>query len=84
MAVRRQIVRTFKKHQLTLQLDATEYLEETLEAQDIPAEDLNDTLENIAAGYVAREGTRRLCWSKNPDSGQGHRIANTIPFVHLP
>ncbi|KAK3829292.1 MAG: DNA polymerase alpha/epsilon subunit B-domain-containing protein [Benniella sp.] len=56
MAVRRQIVRTFKKHQLTLQIDATEYLEETLEAQDVPAEDLNDTLENIATGYVAREG----------------------------
>ncbi|KAF9896757.1 DNA-directed DNA polymerase epsilon, subunit B, partial [Lobosporangium transversale] len=56
MAVRRQIVRTFKKHQLTLQLDATEFLEQTLEAQDIPPEDLNDTLENIAVGYVAREG----------------------------
>lgn len=57
MAVRRQIVRTFKKHQLTLQLDATEYLEETLEVQNVPSEDLNDTLENIAAGYVAREGS---------------------------
>ncbi|KAI7830646.1 DNA polymerase alpha/epsilon subunit B-domain-containing protein [Gamsiella multidivaricata] len=56
MAARRQIVRTFKKHQLTLQLDATEYLEETLESQNVPPEDLNDTLENIAAGYVAREG----------------------------
>ncbi|KAG0003939.1 DNA-directed DNA polymerase epsilon, subunit B [Modicella reniformis] len=56
MAVRRQIVRTFKKHQLTLQLDATEYLEGTLEAQNVPPEDLNDTLENIATGYVAREG----------------------------
>ncbi|KAI1321746.1 DNA-directed DNA polymerase epsilon, subunit B [Mortierella claussenii] len=56
MAVRRQIVRTFKKHQLTLQLDATEFLEETLEAQNVPSEDLNDTLENIAVGYVAREG----------------------------
>ncbi|KAF9192802.1 DNA-directed DNA polymerase epsilon, subunit B [Haplosporangium sp. Z 767] len=56
MAVRRQIVRTFKKHQLTLQLDATEFLEATLEAQNVPPEDLNDTLENIAAGYVAREG----------------------------
>ncbi|KAF9112413.1 DNA-directed DNA polymerase epsilon, subunit B [Mortierella sp. AM989] len=56
MAIRRQIVRTFKKHQLTLQLDATEFLEETLENQNVPPEDLNDTLENIAAGYVAREG----------------------------
>ncbi|KAF8979446.1 DNA-directed DNA polymerase epsilon, subunit B [Entomortierella lignicola] len=56
MAIRRQIVRTFKKHQLTLQLDATEFLEETLEAQNVPPEDLIDTLENIASGYVAREG----------------------------
>jgi len=71
MAVRRQIVRTFKKHQLTLQIDATEYLEETLEAQDVPAEDLNDTLENIAAGYVAREGTGRHFRSKNPNSNRG-------------
>ncbi|KAG0236585.1 DNA-directed DNA polymerase epsilon, subunit B [Actinomortierella wolfii] len=55
-AVRRLIVRTFKKHQLTLQLDATEYLEETLEAQMVPPEDLNDTLENVAVHYVAREG----------------------------
>ncbi|KAF9969124.1 DNA-directed DNA polymerase epsilon, subunit B [Actinomortierella ambigua] len=54
-AVRRLIVRTFKKHQLTLQLDATEYLEETLEAQNVPPEDLNDTLENVAVHYVARE-----------------------------
>lgn len=57
MAVRRQIVRTFKKHQLTLQLDATEFIEDTLEAQNVPPEDLVDTLENIATGYVAREGT---------------------------
>ncbi|GJJ75667.1 DNA polymerase epsilon subunit 2 [Entomortierella parvispora] len=56
MAMRRQMVRTFKKHQLTLQLDATEFLEGTLIAQDVPPEDLNDTLENIAEGYVAREG----------------------------
>ncbi|KAG9322544.1 hypothetical protein KVV02_003056 [Mortierella alpina] len=56
MAVRRQIVRTFKKHQLTLQLDATEFIEDTLEAQNVPPEDLVDTLENIATGYVAREG----------------------------
>ncbi|KAF9433469.1 DNA-directed DNA polymerase epsilon, subunit B [Entomortierella beljakovae] len=56
MAVRRQVVRTFKKHQLTLQVDAIEYLEMILKAQDVPQEDLNDTLENIAAGYVAREG----------------------------
>ncbi|KAG0082944.1 DNA polymerase epsilon subunit 2 [Podila epicladia] len=56
MAVRRQIVRTFKKHQLTLQVDAMEYLEDTLEQQMVPAEDMNDTLENIALGYVAREG----------------------------
>ncbi|KAG0207905.1 DNA polymerase epsilon subunit 2 [Mortierella sp. GBA30] len=56
LAVRRQIVRTFKKHQLTLQVDATEFLEETLEAQNVPPEDLLDTLENIATGYVAREG----------------------------
>ncbi|KAG0263305.1 DNA polymerase epsilon subunit 2 [Actinomortierella ambigua] len=55
-AVRRLIVRTFKKHQLTLQLDATEYLEDTLEAQAVPSEDLNDTLENVAVHYVAREG----------------------------
>ena len=54
--MRRQMVRTFKKHQLTLQLDATEFLEGTLIAQDVPPEDLNDTLENIAEGYVAREG----------------------------
>ncbi|KAF9585227.1 DNA-directed DNA polymerase epsilon, subunit B [Lunasporangiospora selenospora] len=56
MAVRRQIVRSFKKHQLTLQVDATEYLEATLEAQNVPDEDLGDTLDNIATGYVAREG----------------------------
>ncbi|KAG0027319.1 DNA polymerase epsilon subunit 2 [Podila clonocystis] len=56
MAVRRQIVRTFKKHQLTMQVDAMEYLEDTLEQQMVPAEDMNDTLENIALGYVAREG----------------------------
>ncbi|KAF8928204.1 DNA polymerase alpha/epsilon subunit B-domain-containing protein [Dissophora ornata] len=56
MAVRRRIVRTFRKHQLTVQVDAIEYLEETLEAQDVPPEDLDDTLENIAVGYVAREG----------------------------
>ncbi|KAF9328814.1 DNA-directed DNA polymerase epsilon, subunit B [Podila minutissima] len=56
MAVRRQIVRTFKKHQLTLQVDAMEYLEDTLEQQLVPPEDMNDTLENIALGYVAREG----------------------------
>lgn len=57
MAVRRQIVRTFKKHQLTLQVDAMEYLEDTLEQQMVPPEDMNDTLENIALGYVAREGS---------------------------
>lgn len=56
MAVRRQIVRTFKKHQLTLQVDAMEYLEDTLEQQMVPTEDMSDTLENIALGYVAREG----------------------------
>ncbi|KAG0056597.1 DNA polymerase epsilon subunit 2 [Gryganskiella cystojenkinii] len=56
MAMRRQMFRTFKRHQLTLQLDATEFLEGTLIAQDVPPEDLNDTLENIAEGYVAREG----------------------------
>ncbi|KAF9422305.1 DNA-directed DNA polymerase epsilon, subunit B [Podila epigama] len=56
MSIRRQIVRVFKKHQLTLQLDAMECLEDTLEQQGVPPEDLNDTLENIALGYVAREG----------------------------
>lgn len=57
--MRRQMVRTFKKHQLTLQLDATEFLEGTLIAQEVPPEDLNDTLENIAEGYVAREGKQK-------------------------
>ncbi|KAG0348790.1 DNA polymerase epsilon subunit 2 [Podila humilis] len=56
MAVRRQIVRTFKKHQLTLQVDAMDYLQDTLDQQMVPQEDMNDTLENIALGYVAREG----------------------------
>jgi hypothetical protein len=55
--IRRQIVRSFKKQQLTLQADAMTFLEDTLEAQNVPPEDLNDTLDNIVAGYVAREGT---------------------------
>ncbi|KAG0270747.1 DNA-directed DNA polymerase epsilon, subunit B [Linnemannia exigua] len=54
--IRRQIVRSFKKQQLTLQADAMTFLEDTLEAQNVPPEDLNDTLDNIVAGYVAREG----------------------------
>ncbi|KAG0374933.1 DNA-directed DNA polymerase epsilon, subunit B [Mortierella sp. AD032] len=54
--IRRQIVRSFKKQQLTLQADAMTFLEDTLEAQNVPTEDLNDTLDNIVAGYVAREG----------------------------
>lgn len=66
MAVRRQIVRTFKKHQLTLQVDAMEYLEDTLEQQLVPPEDMNDTLENIALGYVAREGTVLLGTTFSP------------------
>ncbi|KAG0218106.1 DNA-directed DNA polymerase epsilon, subunit B [Mortierella sp. NVP41] len=56
MNVRRQIVRSFKKQQLTLQADAMSFLEDTLEAQNVPPEDLNDTLDNIVSGYVAREG----------------------------
>ncbi|KAF9134753.1 DNA-directed DNA polymerase epsilon, subunit B [Mortierella sp. 14UC] len=54
--IRRQIVRSFKKQQLTLQADAMTFLEDTLDAQNVPPEDLNDTLDNIVAGYVAREG----------------------------
>ncbi|KAF9903217.1 DNA-directed DNA polymerase epsilon, subunit B [Linnemannia zychae] len=54
--IRRQIVRSFKKQQLTLQADAMTFLEDTLESQNVPSEDLNDTLDNIVAGYVAREG----------------------------
>ncbi|KAF9931098.1 DNA-directed DNA polymerase epsilon, subunit B [Linnemannia zychae] len=56
LAIRRQIVRSFKKQQLTLQADAMTFLEDTLEAQNVPSEDLNDTLDNIVSGYIAREG----------------------------
>lgn len=56
LVTRKQIVRSFKKQQLTLQADAMTFLEDTLEAQNVPPEDLNDTLDNIVSGYVAREG----------------------------
>ncbi|KAF9333724.1 DNA polymerase epsilon subunit 2 [Linnemannia elongata] len=56
LVIRKQIVRSFKKQQLTLQADAMTFLEDTLEAQNVPPEDLNDTLDNIVSGYVAREG----------------------------
>ncbi|KAG0288705.1 DNA-directed DNA polymerase epsilon, subunit B [Linnemannia gamsii] len=56
LIIRKQIVRSFKKQQLTLQAEAMTFLEDTLEAQNVPSEDLNDTLDNIVSGYVAREG----------------------------